>query len=53
LYLDVIIKRFLIGVETCSSVDCVLVRLSSSVLELEDLSKEFGWDRRDIVREFL
>jgi len=53
LYLDVIIKRFLIGVETCSSVDCVLVRLSSSVLELEDLSREFGWSRRDIVREFL
>ncbi len=53
LYLDVIIRRFLLGVETCSSIDCVLVRLSSTIMELEDLCREFGWDRREVVREFL
>lgn len=50
-----IVKKFLSGVETCRSVDCVLVKLSSAVYEIEDFVHGFPvrGNTSDLVHHFL
>jgi len=42
-----IVRRFIAGTETCHTVDCVLVRLSSAFLEIGDFVKEFPTTARE------
>jgi len=53
MFLQEIIKRFMLGVETCHTIDCVLVRLSSAIYELEDLAKQFQKNSAELVNDFL
>lgn len=50
-----VIERFLSGVDTCRSVDCVLIKLSSAFLEIRDFSKGFPTKETEaeLIHEFL
>ncbi len=46
----VIIERFLISVETCRSIDCVLIRMSSAVYELEEVAEWYDNTKSNKIR---
>ena len=50
------IEEFLLGCDTCRSVDCVLVKLSSAIYAIRDIAKSLptgGLSEEEIVEEFL
>ena len=53
--LDDLRERFLSGIYGCGSIDCYLVRISSLIYDLEDLSRVSGGGSvdREYVVEFL
>jgi len=50
-----VVKKFVAGAETCHTIDCVLVRLSSAFLEISDFVKEFPTTLREeeLITRFL
>jgi len=50
-----IVRKFAAGAETCHTVDCVLVRLSSAFLEISDFVKDFPTTAREeeLITSFL
>jgi len=52
---DAIVDRFVVATETCRSIDCVLVKLSSAFFEIRGIVRDFPTtgSEKDLVNDFL